>query len=197
MTDARADIARIEGRRSTGVWGAVAGAVVVGTLLAYLIYGYAYLAVSSSAWPPAHRPDPPVLAPVGLMGVLLASAVPAARLGRPSDSGVRRWTVELLTSVLVAVGVGVLVAGSAVVDRLDLVPSAHAYDAAVVALHAFMAAVTAAGVAVAAVTGWEAHRLGPHPWVAAARVVTAVWWAVVVAGWGAVSVVVYGWPQAT
>lgn len=197
MSEIRREVDRLEGRRSTAVWGTVAGLVVVASLFAYLVYAYGYLAVSTDRWPPEPHPDPPLLAPAALLAVLLASGIPAARLGRPVEAGVRRWTVEVLTAVLVATGIGVLLAGDAVVDGLHLVPSERAYDAAVASLHAFMGAVTAAGVTIAAVTGWESHRLGTHPWVATASVVTAIWWEAVIVGWATVALVVYASPQLT
>lgn len=194
-TATEAIVQRLEGRRSSGVWAAVAGVGVLAILLAYFVYSYSYLMVSAAEWPPAGTPDPPLLRPAGLLAVLGLSAVIAVWTGRPLPDRERHGPVALGLAAIALIGAVVLVAGADLVDDLGLEPRTDAYSAIVTTIHAFHGAVTAAGVVISAVTAYETHRLGRHPWVAAAAAVASVWWCWVVAGWLVVMAVAYLSPQ--
>lgn len=188
---------RLEGRRSSGVWAAVAGIVVLGVLLAYFVYSYFYLMVTADDWPPATIPDPPLLRPGALLAVLVLSGLVALWSGRPLPERDRQVPVAIALAAIALVGTVVLVAGVGLVGDLGLEPRESAYAAIVTTVQAFHGAVTAAGVVISAVTAYETYRLGTHPWVAAATAVASVWWCWVVAGWVVVVAVVYFSPQFT
>lgn len=194
---AQTSFPRLDGRRSSGVWAGVAGVGVLAVLLGYFVYSYFYLMVTAEDWPPAATPDPPLLRPLGLLALLLMSALAARRSGRPLRPGERQVGVALALALLALIGTIVLVAGADLVGDLALDPRDDAYSAIVTTLHAFHGAVTAAGVVIAAVTGYETYRLGTHPWVAAAAAVASVWWCWVIAGWVVIMGVVYLSPQLT
>lgn len=186
---------RLEGRRSSAVWAGVAGAGTFAVVLAYFLYAYLYLAVSNDPWPPEPLGDPPLLGPAILLAVLVASAAVAVRTGRPLPDRPGQLPLALALAGVALTGIAVIGIGAAIVDGMDLVPSERAYDAIFTTVHVLVATATAAGVVILGLTAFEAHRLGDHPWVAAAVVVASVWWCAVVLGWLAVGVTLYLWPQ--
>lgn len=185
---------RLRGRRSTGVWGAAAGAGVLATVLAYFLYAYLYLSVSSDQWPPGSLADPPLLWPGALLSVLVLSVVAVVWAARPRDDASWSGVAVALAGVAV-VGAVVVGLGTVLIGDLGLRPTDDAYGAIFTTVHAVQGAATLAGIGIATLTAFEAHRLGPHPWVSAATVVTSIWWCTIVAGWIAVFGVVYLWPQ--
>lgn len=196
MTTTDLDRLRLEGRRSTGVWGAATGAGVLTIVLAYFLYAYLYLSVSSDAWPPGSTPEPPLLRPAALLATLAVAAIVTLRTARVGADEHRGSSAAVALAAVAAIGAVTIVFGFALVGDLALRPRDQAYGAIVTTVHAVQGAATAAGVAIASLTAFEAHRLGSrHPWVAAARVVTSIWWCTVVVGWVAVFGVLYVWPQ--
>lgn len=185
----------IEGRTSTGVWGAAAGAGVLGVLVAYFCYAHLYLAVSNDQWPPAGTAPLPLLEPAGLTLLVAVVAALAVRAGRPLDPRRDQVARAAALGVVALLGAVAVVAGGLLVDGLDLAGGRYAHDASVLVLHALVGSAAVAGVLISALAAFEAGRLGDHPWVAAAAVVSGVWWATVAAAWVAVAAVVYGWPQ--
>lgn len=185
----------LEGRRSTGVWGAAAGAGVLGILLAYFCYAHLYLAVSVETWPPEGTPPLPVLRPVVLVAVVALAAAASIRVGRPRRRGVDRLPSAGLLAVGAGLGALALAGGAAMVADLGVAGTERAHDASLLVLHTFAAVVALVGVGINALAAYEAGRLGDHPWVAAATAVSAVWWTTVALSWAAVAAVVYGWPQ--
>lgn len=185
----------LDGRRSTGVWGAAAGAGVLAVLLAYLCYAHLYLAVSVETWPPEETPPLPVLRPVLLVGVVALAAAASVRAGRPRHRGVDRLPSAGLLGLGAGLGALALLGGAAMVVDLGVAGTERAHDASLLVLHAFVGVTALAGVGINALAAYEAARLGDHPWVSAAAAVSAVWWTAVAASWVAVAAVVYGWPQ--
>lgn len=185
----------IEGRTSTGVWGAAAGAGVLVILVAYFCYAHLYLAVSNDDWPPAGTAPLPLLAPAGLTVLVAVVAALAVRAGRPLAPGGAQVSRAATLGLVALLGAVAVVAGGLLVDGLDLSGSQHAHDASVLTLHALVGFAAVTGVLISALAAFEAGRLGDHPWVAAAAAVSGVWWATVAVSWVAVAAVVYGWPQ--
>jgi hypothetical protein len=197
VSTAQEAIPAIAGRRSTAVWGAVAGAGVLATIVAYFCYAHLYLGVSNEPWPPEGTGPLPLLEPVLLSALVLTIAAGAVAAGRPlppSDDQLPRAAALGTVTVLGVVATG---AGGLLVADLDLAATSHAHDASVLTLHAIVAAAAVAGVVITGLASFEAARIGDHPWVAAAVAVSAVWWVTVAIAWVAVAAVVYGWPQVT
>jgi heme/copper-type cytochrome/quinol oxidase subunit 3 len=188
---------RIDGRRSTGVWGACTGAAVLAVIVAYFCYAHLYLAVSNDPWPPDATPSLPLLAPgllVAWSAVVAAAAVLVGRPLRQSDDQLPRAGGLLTVTVM---GAAAIAAGWLLVDDLGLTGTAHAHDASVLTLHALIGVAALAGVAISGLAAYEAARVGDHPWVAAAAAVSAVWWITVALAWSAVAAVIYLWPVLT
>lgn len=188
---------RIDGRRSTAVWGACTGAAVLAVIVAYFCYAHLYLSVSNDPWPPEATPSLPLLAPgllVAWAAVVAAAAVVVGRPLRRSDDQLPRAGGLLAVTVMGAVAIA---AGWLLVGDLGLVGTAHAHDASVLTLHALVAVAALAGIAISGLAAYEAARIGDHPWVAAAAAVSAVWWITVALAWSAVAAVVYVWPVLT
>lgn len=184
----------LDGRSSSGTWGALAGAVALGTILAFLLYAYFYLAVSNEPFVPGYRADPPLLWPGVLLGGLVASLVAALVLWK---AAVRADASSVATgaAALALAGLLFLVAGAWVVGSEDLRPTLDSYSAIVVTVQVFHAVATATAVVMAGLVAFEAVRLLAHRWVVTAAVATAVWWCYVVLGWLAVGFAVYLYPQ--
>lgn len=185
----------LDGRRSTGVWGAAAGAGVVAVVLAYLCYAHLYLAVSADAWPPEGTPPLPLLRPVLVVVVVALAASASIRAGRPQHRGVDRLGSAGLLGIGALLGALAVGGGAALVSDLGVAGTERAHDASLLVLHAYVGAIALAGVGINALAAYEAGRLGDHPWVSAAAAVSAVWWTTVAISWAAVAGVVYGWPQ--
>lgn len=195
MSDGDRHDAVMEGRTSTGVWGAAAGAGVLGVLVAYFSYAHLYLAVSNDEWPPPETAPLPLLEPVGLTVLVALVATLAVRTGRPLAPGEAQVSRAGGLGLVAVLGTAAVVAGALLVDGLDLSGTLHAHDASALTLHALVGVAAIAGVLISGLAAFEAGRLGNHPWVAAAAAVSGVWWATVAVAWVAVAAVVYGWPQ--
>lgn len=196
MTDAAdLDALRIEGRQSTGVWGATAGAGVLAIVLAYFLYAYFSLATSSDTWPPEPVADPPLLRPALLLGLLAIGTAVAVWAGWRAPRGGNDQQVAVALTVVSVIGAAAVVLGSWMVADLGLEPRTHAYGAIVHTVHAVQGAATLAGVGISALTAYEAERLGRNAWVRAATVVSSIWWCTIFAGWVAVYGAVYVWTQ--
>lgn len=197
MTVADETAAAMEGRRSSAVWGAAAGAGVLITTAAYFCYAHLYLAVSNDPWPPQATDPLPVLEPLLLAALIVAVAAGALVAGRPLRASGDQLPRAAGLGAVTALGALSVVAGALVVDDLGLVATDHAHHASVLTLHALAGAAAVVGVMISGLSTFEAARVGDHPWVAAAVAVSAVWWVTVALVWIAVAAVVYGWPQLT
>jgi cytochrome c oxidase subunit 3 len=92
------------GALPNGVWAILLVIATEGAFLGCLIASYLYLATRVPEWPPASVPEPRVLAPVLLTGLLVATTLPVfAASFLVSRGGVRgAWLLVLLALVLQA-----------------------------------------------------------------------------------------------
>ena len=98
MTDVAVD-PRARERFPLGWWGVALLIATESALFAMMIGSYFYLRFKNDPWPPAGTPEPKVVVPLILLGVLLTTSFPmwmAARSATP-----RRW---LLTALVVQAG---------------------------------------------------------------------------------------------
>ncbi|MFP5320679.1 MAG: cytochrome c oxidase subunit I [Acidimicrobiia bacterium] len=187
----------IDGRRSSGVWGAAAGVGVLGVLLAYFLYAHLYLSVSVDVWPPEGTPSLPLLRPAIAVALVALAAAIAVRAGRPLPAREDQLPLATRLGASALAGSAAIVAGVLLVADLDLAGTARAHDASLLVLHAFAGLLALAGVGISAMGAYEAARLGDHPWVSAAAAVASAWWTTVALAWAGVAAVAYGWPQLT
>ena len=194
MTSSHIDDLRIDGIRSSGVWGAVIGAVAVGTIQFFLLYSYYYLDLSNEPFVPERIPTPPVLLPSLLIGGLLLTVLPAASVFR---AAVEREPGRITAGSAILAGAGAvfLVSGAWLVRGLELTPRADAYSASVVLVLGFHALVTVTGVTMAAYVTYQSLRMLAHPWLLSASSVLVVWWCYVLLGWLAVGFSLFVYPQ--
>jgi heme/copper-type cytochrome/quinol oxidase subunit 3 len=85
-----------------GVWAILLVIATEFTLFASLIATYFYLRFRTSAWPPDGIPDPSVVMPLVLTGLLLVSTVPMAAAVRAAREARRRaawWLVAAATAI--------------------------------------------------------------------------------------------------
>lgn len=187
----------VQGRRSSGVWGAAAAAGVMAVLLAYLLYAHLYLSVTADRWPPDGTPPLPVLRPAVLVGVAVLAAAASLRAGRPLAPRHDQLRLAGRLATGAVLGAAAIAGGALLVADLELAATDRAHDASLLLLHGFAGAVALVGVAINALAAYEAARLGDHPWVAAAAAVASIWWTTVALAWAAIGAVAYLVPQLT
>jgi cytochrome c oxidase subunit I+III len=111
-----------------GVWGMVMLIFTEGSLFVTLLGSYWYLRFHDTQWPPPGVPDPSVALPLGMTGVLLASAVVVVLAAQAAVAGRASFARGLLASALVVqlayLAVQVLLFRH---DLLDFSPRDHAY----------------------------------------------------------------------
>jgi heme/copper-type cytochrome/quinol oxidase subunit 3 len=113
---------------SAAFWGMALFVASEATLFAMLIGTYFYLRFKNIHWPPAGVPEPKVLVPLVLLGVLVATSVPmqlAARAGRAGRLGAVR--LLLAVALVVQSGYFAMEVHEYFGDLSKFVPSAHAY----------------------------------------------------------------------
>jgi heme/copper-type cytochrome/quinol oxidase subunit 3 len=122
-------VAAVDTRSQPRAFWAVALVVATeGTLLATLVGSYFYLRFKSQAWPPEGIPEPKVLLPLVLTGILVATSVPVqlaynagrARRARPALG----W---LLLALVVQAGYLGMQLHLFMADLADFRPQQHAY----------------------------------------------------------------------
>jgi cytochrome c oxidase subunit 3/cytochrome c oxidase subunit I+III len=97
--------ARVESERRTlprGVWAIALVIATEFTLFASLIATYFYLRFRTDSWPPDGIPDPSVVMPLVLTGMLIVSTVPmalAVRAARAARRGAAWWLVALAAAI--------------------------------------------------------------------------------------------------
>jgi heme/copper-type cytochrome/quinol oxidase subunit 3 len=130
-----------------GVWGMVMLVLAEGTLLVLAVGSYWYLRFRDSPWPPPGVPDPKVLLPLILTGVLIAAAAPVVLAARAGQAGRVSMARGLLALALV-LQLGYLAAQVLLFrhDLLDFGPGDHAYGSAYFMLLALHHAHVVAGV---------------------------------------------------
>lgn len=174
------------GRRNTGLWGAWALIVTEGSLFAYLLVTYTYLALTSGqAWPPEGPPK--LLVPGVNTVILLASSgcvVAAERWLRQSRRG-RSLTALTLAALTLAILLGITFVAVQMHEWAGkgYGPSAHLYGSLYFTITGFhMAHVAVGALMLACVAVWTATGRvtaeGPAPLVIAGmywHFVDAVW----------------------
>jgi heme/copper-type cytochrome/quinol oxidase subunit 3 len=97
--------AEVERQRRTlprGVWAIALVIATEFTLFGSLIATYFYLRFRTDTWPPDGIPEPSVVLPLVLTGVLIASAIPMTAAVRAARAGRRRaawWLVAAATAI--------------------------------------------------------------------------------------------------
>ena len=181
------------GARNTGLWGAWALIVTEGSLFAYLLVTYAYLALASGqAWPPEGPPR--LLVPGVNTVILLASSgcvVMAERWLRQDRRGLS------LAGLSLAVVLGVIFVAVQMHEWADkgYGPSAHLYGSLYFTITGFhMAHVAVGALMLACVAAWTAMgrvtSAGPAP-----LVIAGMYWHFVDIVWLVIFSVLYLMPH--
>jgi cytochrome c oxidase subunit 3/cytochrome c oxidase subunit I+III len=116
------------GSQPRGWWG-IALLVATETTLFGTIFGtYWYLRFKALAWPPAGIPEPKVLLPLVLTGVLVSTSVPMQLAYRAGKLGRLGWArFLLLVALVVQAGYFAMQIHLFARDLHDFVPAQHAY----------------------------------------------------------------------
>ena len=123
-----AAVARARRGPSTAWWGMAMFIATEATLFAIMIGSYFYLRFKNLQWPPQGIPEPKLVLPLVLMGVLLASAVPiflAASAGRAGRLNAVRFF--LIVALVVQAGYFAMEVHEYFGDLSRFAPSDHAY----------------------------------------------------------------------
>jgi heme/copper-type cytochrome/quinol oxidase subunit 3 len=116
------------GSQPRGWWGVALLVATEATLLGTIFGTYWYLRFKAVAWPPAGIPEPKVLLPLVLTGVLVATSVPMQlALGSARRGRVRAARLWLLAALVVQAGYFAMQIHLFERDLGDFVPSQHAY----------------------------------------------------------------------
>jgi heme/copper-type cytochrome/quinol oxidase subunit 3 len=121
-----ADVARLAARRlglPAGWWGMLMVIASEGTLMGSFIGAYWYLRLRAADWPPAGIPEPRVVVPMVLAGVLLATSVPMQLASRAVRAG-RLGATRLFLVVAFVVQAGYLA-----YELHDFMDQLHRFDA--------------------------------------------------------------------
>jgi cytochrome c oxidase subunit III len=109
-------------------WGITLLVATEATLLAAVVGTYWYLRFKSARWPPPTIPEPKVLWPLVLTGVLVASALPVLLAARAATAGrARAAFLALLCATLVQAAYLALQIELFREDLADFEPQEHAY----------------------------------------------------------------------
>jgi heme/copper-type cytochrome/quinol oxidase subunit 3 len=95
-------VERAREAKPNGWWGIALFVATEATLFGTLIGSYFFLRFNTLQWPPPGVPEPKVLWPLVLTGVLVATSVPmqlAVRAGRAGRRGAAWWLVALALAV--------------------------------------------------------------------------------------------------
>ena len=171
--------ARPRAASSNGWWGMVAFVATEATLFGALLGTYVYLRVRAVQWPPSGTPEPKVVLPLVLAGILAATSIPMYLGSRAAAAGlVRRTRAFFLVALVVqCTYLGIQVHEmSSDLDRFT--PQQSAYGSIYYTLLGGGHAHVAAGILMSAwlvlrlVTGLTRYRL------AAVRAIAFYWYAV-------------------
>jgi heme/copper-type cytochrome/quinol oxidase subunit 3 len=122
MSDVVAVDARARERFPLGVWGIAMLIATEAALFAMMVGSYFYLRFKNAHWPPPGTPEPKLVVPLVLLGVLMLTAFPmwmAARSVTP-----RRW---LLLALFVQSGYFAMEVSDFQDDLRHFTPQQHAY----------------------------------------------------------------------
>jgi heme/copper-type cytochrome/quinol oxidase subunit 3 len=162
MTDLALD-PRARERFPLAWWGAAMVVATEAALFAMMIGSYFYLRFKNLHWPPPGVPEPKVVVPLVLLGVLILSAVPLALGGR-------RW---LVVALVVQAGYFAMEVHDYQDDLHHFTPQQHVYGS----LYYTLLGASHAHVAVGLLLNvWLLLRYRPR----AARAVSLYWYGVIV-----------------
>lgn len=164
-----------------GIWGMALLIAAETTLIATLIASYAYLALAEGAWPPDGVPEPSLLVPLLLTGLLLVSGLPTQGASRAARRGSVRpaWLLLLAATAIqgayLAIQIDLFVA-----DLAELSPEGSAYESAYFTLLGTHHAHVALGLLINAwLIGKLAMGLTGYRTVAL-RAAALYWWFIIV-----------------
>jgi heme/copper-type cytochrome/quinol oxidase subunit 3 len=121
MVDASID-ARARERFPLGWWGVAMLIATEAALFAMLVGSYFYLRFKNAHWPPTGTPEPKVVVPLVLLGVLILTAFPIWQAVRSATP--RRW---LLLALFVQSGYFAMEVSDFQDDLRQFTPQQHAY----------------------------------------------------------------------
>ena len=93
--------ARPRAARSSGWWGMVGFVATEATLFGVLIGAYLYFRVRAVHWPPPGTPEPKVVLPLVLAGILAATSIPIFLGSRAASFGLARRAQAFFLAALV------------------------------------------------------------------------------------------------
>jgi cytochrome c oxidase subunit I+III len=105
-----------------GWWGAAMLIATEAALFGMMVGAYFYLRFKAPSWPPHGIPEPKLLVPLVLLGVLLVSTVPMWRAAHSATP--KRW---LLLALLLQAGYFAMEVHQFAGDLNDFTPQEHAY----------------------------------------------------------------------
>ena len=105
-----------------GWWGVALLLATEAALFGMMVGSYIYLRLKAPVWPPPGTPEPKLLVPLILLGVLIVSAVPMWRAAGSATP--RRW---LLLALLLQAGYFAMEVHDLQGDLHDFTPQDHAY----------------------------------------------------------------------
>lgn len=123
-----AAVARARRGRATAFWGMALFVASEATLFAIMIGTYFYLRFKNLDWPPHGIPEPKLVVPLVLLGVLVAASAPmqlAARAGRAGRLAAAR--MFLVVALVVQSGYFAMEVHEYAGDLSRFGPAAHAY----------------------------------------------------------------------
>ena len=121
MVDVSVD-ARARERFPLGVWGIAMLIATEAALFAMMVGSYFYLRFKNNPWPPAGTPEPKIVVPLVLLGVLMLTAFPMWMAARSTTP--RRW---LLLALFVQSGYFAMEVSDFQDDLYHFTPQQHAY----------------------------------------------------------------------
>ena len=121
-------VAAERGSQPRGWWGMALFVATEATLFGTIFGTYWYLRFKALAWPPAGIPEPKLLLPLVLTGVLVSTSVPIQLSYRSASRGrVGRARFVLLAALVVQAGYFGMQIHLFAGDLHDFVPAQHAY----------------------------------------------------------------------
>jgi len=175
--------ARPRAASSNGWWGMVAFVATEATLFGVLLGTYFYLRVHSVRWPPPGTPEPKVLLPLVLAGILAATTIPVFLGSRAAAAGLARRAQAFFLVALAFQTAYFGVSVHDVVSDLDrFTPQQSAYGSIYYTLlgaehtHVAVGILMSAWLVLRLATGLTRYRL------TAARAIAFYWYAVAVIG---------------
>jgi heme/copper-type cytochrome/quinol oxidase subunit 3 len=171
--------ARPRAASSNGWWGMVAFVATEATLFGVLVGTYLYLRVRAVHWPPPGTPEPKVVLPLVLAGVLAATSIPILLGSRSASAGLaRRAQAFFLVALVVQSGYFGVQVHEMASDLERFTPQQNSYGSIYYTLlgaahtHVAVGILMSAWVVLRLVTGVTRYRL------AGVRAIAFYWYAV-------------------